>query len=122
MSPIRIAGKECNPECPLCGKTFVKIANAGEFFFVCISCTVSINVNDPSIHLWDSYKPEDEELMCINQKCGEAMSFFFRSDGFMKGYCRKCKSSVATEELPPRIDKPKYTAPYEEGGVPYYDK
>ncbi len=51
------------------------------------------------------------------------MRFFFRSDGFMKAFCPKCKSSLSTEELPARIDEPKYTAP--EGDPkrrPYYDK
>ncbi len=124
MVGIRVQGSEINPSCPLCNKTFEKITNEGETFFVCFSCMVSINTKDIAIHLWTSYTPEDErEIMCINEKCGESMYFFFRSiDGFMKAYCRKCHSSVSTEELPARIDKPRYTAP--EGDPrrrPYYD-
>ncbi len=119
---IKIQGKETNPECPLCKRTFEKMKNMGEEFFVCLVCMISINVKDPSVHLWADYVPEeDREIQCINSKCGEEMRFFFRADGFMKAFCPKCKSTIATEELPPRVDKPKYTAPYEEGGVPYYD-
>ncbi len=122
MPIIRVKGSEINPECPLCKKTFEKMTNEGETFFVCLHCMVSINVNDPCVHLWADYVPtEEREIICINKKCGEAMNFFFRQDGFMKAYCPRCKSSVATENLPPRIDKPKYTAPAEKGGIPYYE-
>ncbi len=120
MTVIRIKGKEINPECPLCKRTFKKITHLGEDYFVCLPCTISINVKDPSVYLWESYVPaEEKEIMCVNEKCGEAMNFFFRSDGFMKAYCPKCKSSLATENLPARVDKPKYTAP---DGELYYDK
>ncbi len=120
MTLIKIKGKETNPECPLCKRTFEKITHLGEDFFVCFPCMISINVKDPSVHLWADYKPEEEkEIMCINEKCGEAMNFFFRSDGFMKAFCPKCKSTLATENLPARVDKPKYTAP---DGRLYYDK
>ncbi len=124
MPIIRIKGNEINPDCPLCLKTFEKITNLGQKFFVCFPCMISINVNDPSVHMWSLYKPEeDKELQCINPKCHGEMRFFFRSDSFMKAYCPKCKSSIATENLPPRLDKPKFTAP--EGDPrrrPYYDK
>ncbi len=122
MTLIKVKGSEINPDCPLCKRTFEKITYLGNVFFVCLPCTISINVNDPNIDVWDSYKPEDKEIMCVNQKCGEPMNFFFRSDGYMKAFCPKCKSSIETEELPARIDKPKYTAP--EGDPkrrPYYD-
>ncbi len=118
---IKIKGSEINPECPLCDKTFEKIKYEGQEFFVCLPCFISINVNDPSVHLWKGYTPEEEkELICINPKCEEAVRFFFRADGFMKTYCPRCKSTLATENLPPRIDKPKYTAP-SAGGIPYYE-
>ncbi len=121
---IKVKGKELNPECPLCKRTFEKLTNLGQDFFVCLPCMISINVKDPCVHLWKEYIPkEDKDIVCVNVRCGEAMNFFFRSDGFMKAFCPKCKSSIATEELPARVDKPKYTAP--EGDPkrrPYYDK
>ncbi len=121
---IKVKGSEINPDCPLCKRTFEKLTYLGNVFFVCLPCMVSINVNDPCVHMWADYSPEDDkEIVCINEKCGEQMYFFFRSDGFMKAFCRKCKSTIATEELPARVDKPKYTAP--DGDPtrrPYYDK
>ncbi len=123
MTIIRIKGKETNPECPLCKKTFKKMTYLKETFFVCLFCLVSINVKDPSVHLWEDYIPETEkEIICINERCGEQMNFFFRADGYMKAFCPKCKSSLETEELPARIDKPKYTAPLgDPKRRPYYD-
>ncbi len=124
MTIIRVKGRETNPECPLCKRTFLKITNLGQEFFVCLPCMISISVDDMCVHLWKDYRPEEEkDIVCINEKCGETMRFFFRSDGFMKAFCPKCKSSLATENLPARIDKPKYTAP--EGDPkrrPFYDK
>ncbi len=119
MVAIRVQGSEINPDCPLCKKEFERITNFGEVFFVCFSCMVSINVKDPCVHMWDSYEPtEKSDIICPNVKCGAPMNFFFRGDGFMKGFCPRCKSSIATEELPARIDAPKYT----ETGRPYYDQ
>ncbi len=123
MTLIKVKGKETNPDCPLYKRTFLKLTNLGRVFFVCIPCMISINVNDPSVHLWADYKPEvEKDIECINNKCGESMNFFFRADGFMKAFCPKCKSTLATENLPPRIDKPKYTAPAgDPTRRPYYD-
>ncbi len=99
MTSIRVEGSSINPECPLCKKTFIKVPYSKQLFYVCNPCEIYIDVNDPCIHAWGSYVPEDDkDIFCPNPKCGHEMNFFFRSDQYMKAYCPKCHTSVVLSE------------------------
>lgn len=99
---IKVEGSETNPNCPLCKKAFIKVPYKGVWFYMCKFCEIFINVDDPCIHAWASYVPEEEkDILCPAKKCDAEMRFFFRSDGFMKAYCPRCHTSVAiSEDLP----------------------
>ncbi len=98
--------RDKHPDCPLCLKPFKKVIYPTEQFYVCFTDMISINVLDPSIHLWKDYKPEDKEIMCPNPKCEAEMRFFFRADRFMKAKCtnKHCQATVSSEEIPDRED------------------
>ncbi len=100
--PIRIEGRNANPDCPLCKTPFEKVPYKGKWWYICNLCEIFIDVKDPCVHVWDYYKPaEEKEILCPAKDCDEPMNFFFRSDGFMKSMCPRCKSAVElSEELP----------------------
>ncbi len=108
MVMINVEGSDyqTQPECPLCKKQFKKIPYNDRWLYVCDICEIFIDTEDPAIHAWGSYIPEDDkDIFCPSPKCGHEMNFFFRSDQFMKAYCPKCHTSVClSEELPLPVD------------------
>ncbi len=104
MVMINVEGSDfqTQPECPLCKKQFVKVPYEGKFYYTCRLCEIFIDVEDPCVHAWASYIPEDDrDILCPSPSCGHEMRFFFRSDQFMKAYCPKCHTSISlSEELP----------------------
>ncbi len=97
----RVHVGEAHPNCPLCLKPFMKIPVKREEFYVCFKCMISINVQDPCVHLWGEYNPHEDEVLCPNPKCRAEMRFFFRADKFFAAVCPnpKCKASISTDEI-----------------------
>ncbi len=108
MVLINVEGSDfqTQPDCPLCKRQFVKIPYDGRFYYICEPCEIFIDTEDPCVHAWASYVPEeDRDIFCPSPSCGHEMNFFFRSDQFMKAYCPKCHTSISlSEELPLPVD------------------
>lgn len=78
--------------CPLCRRDWIKIEEEGadgKAYFACLFCEISIWVRDKCLGLWTRVEKEP----CV--VCGHKETrLFFRSDGYLKMYCPKCKMIV----------------------------
>ena len=87
--------------CPLCGKKWViygERGKSGNGYFVCVDCEISIWIRDPLLGRWSRIEPEPCPL------CKTPMKTFFRSDGYVKTQCPKCKFKAETVD-PDKHDK-----------------
>lgn len=75
--------------CPLCRRNWVKVEEVektGHAYLSCLYCLISIWVRDPYLGLWTRIEKEECPI------CRHADTrLFFRSDGYLKFYCPKCK-------------------------------
>lgn len=79
--------------CPLCKNKFVSYEEPGKqgnAMMVCLICMVKIWVRDPALGRWSRVEPEPCPF------CKEPMRIFFRSDGYIKTQCPKCKFAAET--------------------------
>jgi hypothetical protein len=72
------------PYCPLCDKRMREIFTRKGMVYSCteIDCMVSIRAKDPAITRWRTV----DAMRC--QFCSKPMRMFFRSDGFLKAWCK----------------------------------
>lgn len=75
--------------CPLCRRDWIAIEETektGRAYLACLRCEISIWVRDPLLGRWNNI--EKEPCPTCNHT---ATRVFFRSDGYLKYYCPKCK-------------------------------
>ena len=75
--------------CPLCRRDWVKIEETekdGHAYLACLYCEISIWVRDVLLGRWNNIEKEPCPV-CAHKET----RLFFRSDGYVKYYCPKCK-------------------------------
>lgn len=78
--------------CPLCLKKWKIVEEEGKFgsgYFACLPCEISIKVSDPMVGMYFMIDPV-ECPVCNNSKT----RVFYRSDGYLKYSCPKCKGVI----------------------------
>lgn len=78
--------------CPLCLKKWKIVEEEGAFgngYFACLECEISIKVSDPMVGQYFKIDPV-ECPVCNHSKT----RVFYRSDGYLKYYCPKCKAII----------------------------
>lgn len=89
---IGLVSKTDMDHCPLCLKKWVIVeeeGKTGKAYFVCLPCMISIWVNDPLIGQYFRTEPVECPI-CNHSKT----RVFYRSDGYLKYYCPKCKAII----------------------------
>lgn len=75
--------------CPLCRRDWIKIEESeadGKAYLACMFCMISIWVRDQLLGVWTRVEKEPCPV-CAHKET----RLFFRSDGYLKYYCPKCK-------------------------------
>jgi Zn ribbon nucleic-acid-binding protein len=101
-APGNMPTKADMSHCPLCDKKFISYEQPGaegKAYFMCLACEISIWVLDPVLGRWRNPEPEPCP-MCQHRET----RLFFRSDGYIKMVCPKCKYTIETVD-PQKHDK-----------------
>lgn len=90
--PFFVATEEDLRVCPLCRHDWVKVEETedkGHAYFACFNCEISIWVRDPLLGRWRNIEKEPCPV-CTHKDT----RVFFRSDGYLKFRCPKCKLTI----------------------------
>lgn len=91
--PVKFIPSKTDMEhCPLCLKKWKiveEVEKTGHGYFVCLECEISIKMMDPMVGMYFKMEPV-ECPVCNHSKT----RVFYRSDGYLKYYCPKCKGII----------------------------